>query len=189
MPVPQDPGFYDYDGSATGLPAATGPLPSGGTPVDVTEPPSEESEVVSEEETVPDPPMEFDSRVREPFTGLLYLGYLEDSFQWLGHKFRIRTLKSGELLEIALVVKQYADTIGASRAYADATAAACLMKVDGRDLPVAITTDPDDTDFVARFEYVSKTYHPPVIDLIYDRYLRLEEKVQEAIAAMGKAPG
>lgn len=177
----RDPDFYD---AGSGLPSSPGPLPTG--PLPGAEP---EPDTQAATEAPSDPPAEFDPRVRDPFTGLLYLGELKDSFDWLGHRFQIRTLRSGDLLEIALVVAKYADTIGASRAYADATAAACLISVDGKELPVAITTEPTDTDFIARFEYVSKTYYPPVIDVIYDRYLQLEGKVEEAIAAMGKAPG
>jgi hypothetical protein len=185
--VPSDPEIYDA-GSASGLPTSPGPLPSSPAPEAVQEPqpggPVEESG--SEQQ---DPPIEFDPRWRQEFSGLLYVGKLEDTFQWLGHQFRIRTLKSGEMLEVALIVKRYEGTIGAARAYANAIAAACLVEVDRKGLPIPITTDPDDTPFLNRFEYVNSNYHALVIDAVYDRYVELEAKVGDIIQAMGKAVG
>src|SRR5215469_14153846 len=76
----------------------------------------------------------FDQRYEEPFVGLLYLGALSDEFDWLGHRFVIRTLRDGEKLAIARLIKPYQDTVGTDRAYAAAVVALCTVSVDDDDL-------------------------------------------------------
>ena len=145
--------------------------------------------MVSESEEPPEPPPEFDSRYREEFEGLLYLGKLNHRFSWAGHRFVIRTLTSGDITEIGLLHKPYRDTVGETKAYQALVVAACIETVDGKALPLPITNQAEDTMLVNRFEYVLRVWFPPTLDAVYEQYLILETKVEEALKAMGKVQG
>jgi len=139
----------------------------------------------AQEDQVPLP--EFDPRYRDDFDGLLYVGRLEDKFEWLGHTFEIRTLTTDEVIEIGLLTKPYDDTIGGVKAYQAAVVASCVVRVDGRPLPMPITNDPRDTASRNRFDYVKRSWFPPVLDYVYEQYMLLEDRVRAVLAAMGKA--
>lgn len=130
---------------------------------------------------------EFDPRYREEFEGLLYLGYLTNEFSWMGHRFKIRTMTSGEYIEAGLAVRPYKDSIGESRAYVAAMVAGCLVLVDGRPLAIPITKDPSDSEFANRFRVILDSWFPWTIDKVYEEFLKLEARVEEILAAMGKA--
>lgn len=130
---------------------------------------------------------EFDPRHREEFEGLLYLGALTHEFTWAGHRFKIRTLTTGELLEVGLAQKKYRDSLGDSRAYVTASVAACIVLVDGKALPRPISSDPSDTEFSNKYAYVRDSWFTWTIDAVYTEYLKLEARVTEIIEAMGKA--
>lgn len=130
---------------------------------------------------------EFDPRHREDFEGLLYLGALTHEFEWAGHRFKIRTLTSGEMLEVGLAQRQYRDSIGGDRAYTTAMVAACIVLVDGKPLPRPISTDVGDTEFANKFGYVRDHWFPWVIDTVYEEYMKLEARVIEIMESMGKA--
>ena len=52
-----------------------------------------EDEVLEDEAAlVAEPVQKFDERCREPFEGLLFLGALQREFDYIGHKFVIRSL-------------------------------------------------------------------------------------------------
>lgn len=137
----------------------------------------------------PEPLPEFDPRVRQDFEGLLFLGKLTDQFTWVGHRFAIRTLTVGEVLEIGLIHREYVGTMSDVKAYQAAVVAACCTAVDNRPLPIPITDEPNDSLLRNRFDYILAHWFPPVLDVIYERYLGLEDRVAKVIAAMGKAPG
>lgn len=184
MPV-DDSSYGSYDPDEELMEAAPLPSPPGEDVPEVPDVPAEEPPP-----SVPEtPPVEFDQRWRQDFTGLLFLGALTKTFDWLGHKFRIRTLTQGELLEVALVTSEYAGTLGAAKAYATAVVAASITHVDGQPLPAPLTNQKGDTHFSNRFTYVSTHYFPPTIDRVYGEYIRLEEKVRQVIDAMGEASG
>jgi hypothetical protein len=136
-----------------------------------------------------DPPPEFDERYRDEFTGVMFIGALKDSFTWLGHTFKIRTLKTDEFVEIGLLVKPYEGTASEIKALQAATVAGCVLSVDGRPLPQAISSDPSQTDLSLRFEYVMKHWYAPTLDVVYERYYILELRVRELLDAMGNRSG
>lgn len=137
-----------------------------------------------------EPPLpQFDPRHRDAFEGLIHIGALTETFPWLGHRFTIRTLTTGELAEVALLVAKYEQTQMASKVWQAATVAGCLISVDDRPLPAPLTTDPGDTPLKNRFDYVMARWFPPVLDAVYDRYIRLELQVRDVIAAMGNRSG
>jgi hypothetical protein len=130
----------------------------------------------------------FDPKYADPFKGLLYIGALSDSFTWLQHNFRIRTLRDGEKLAIAKIIKPYSDTIGADRAYAAAIAAMCIMDVDGDDLPTPIgETRKAEQWGQERFDYVKDNWHGSTIDQVFNHYVALEDLAYRVVDAMGKA--
>lgn len=128
---------------------------------------------------------EFDPRHREDFSGLLYLGALTDEFFWSAHRFKIKTLTVGELLEVGLIVKEYQGTLGDSKAYVTAFVAASIVSVDG--MPIASPLGPQESDLSANYAYIRDSWYPWVIDAVYERCLVLEARVNEIIDAMGKA--
>src|SRR5690554_723245 len=120
--------------------------------LDDTEPQGATQEEVSASE---DPLPEFDPRVRRQFEGLLYLGKLEDEFEWLGHKFVIKTVDTGTLLAVGQITKEYVGTMGDLKAYQTAMVGACTVSVDGKSLPLPLESDSDTLEEVRqRFRYV-----------------------------------
>lgn len=145
------------------------------------------ADVPAEEGQQPLP--EFDPRYRTQFEGLMYIGALTDEFDWMGHKFVVRTLRTDELLEIALMIQPYVGTQGEDKAYQAGVVAACVISVDGKPLPSPISSDPADTPLSNRYRYVKQYWYGPTLDAIYQRYYRLELTVREVLEAMGNRSG
>lgn len=142
-------------------------------------PPAPEREVIPE----------FDPKHRQPFLGLLYVGSLVESFSLYGHDFVISTPTQTELLQIGQVIEPFAMTPTVEVAYQTARVAAYLVSIDGQKLPEPVLNDPKETALHDRFRWVSDNIRRPVIDKIFDRCLELDNKVKEALEAMGKASG
>lgn len=166
-----DAAVYDSDD-----PAARKPLTA--TEVDPTRKPEPEEPR----------PVEFDPRYREPLHGMLYLGAMKSRFHWLGHDFVIRTLTIAEYAEVALAAARYRDTDFAAKAYQAAVVAACLISVDGKDLPV-VPVSADETDVVARVDYIMGRWFPPITDYVFAKFYELEVEVRDLLDAMGKVSG
>ena len=131
----------------------------------------------------------FDERHEEAFNGLLYLGALTKTFKWLGHTFVLRTLMTNENLAIGLMVKEWDGTIMENRAYATACVAACVLSVDGQDLPGPAFEETDEARLRRRFNLVASQWYPWTVDAVFNAYLELNGKVQEVLDAMGEAYG
>lgn len=158
---------------------------SAGEPHRTTQAEMSESEISGQ----PESPKSFDPKVRQSFEGLLYLGKLESEFSWLGHSFLIRTLTSGDLLEIGKLHKPYVGTVADVKAYQAAVVASSIVYVDDKPVALPITNEPDDTVVRNRFNYILRSWYPPVIDKVYEEFLLLENQVQEVISSMGEASG
>lgn len=144
-----------------------------------------ESDSPEEDEELP----EFDPRHRQDFEGLMYIGKLTSTFEWLGHKFVIRTLSTDEILEVGIIHREYAGSLADVKAYQAAVVAACVESVDGKPLPLPLSSDPSDTSLINKFRFVNRSWFPPTLDVVYERYLLLEARVSQVIEAMGKASG
>lgn len=131
----------------------------------------------------------FDPRLYEPLRGLLFIGALASTFTWLGHTFSIRTLRTEELAEIAVVTRRYRGTKFEIKAEQCAVIAGAVQSVDGHALPGPLTMADGDTLLVNRFAYVMKNWYAPVIDKVYEEYLGLEMQVREIITEMGNQSG
>lgn len=186
----QPSGIAAYD-PETVQPTSTSPAPSSQTaPGNLGGTTGEDGEQTPEggeqpEESLP----EFDPRFKEEFRGLIYVGALTDTFTWLGHTFVIRTLTTGELAEVALAVKVYDGSDAVLKVYQAAVVAACVISVDGQPMPTPLTNDVNDTAFNNAFRYVMRSWFPPVLDVIYQRYYSLEIMVRQVIEAMGNHSG
>lgn len=130
----------------------------------------------------------FDPRHAEGLKGLAFVGALSTSFTWLGHDFVIRTLRDGEKLAVAQIIKEFADTMGADRAYGCAISAMCTMSVDGEELPIPIGESRRSYEWgLQRFNYVKDTWFPFTVDAVFNAYVRLEDLAAQVVEAMGKA--
>lgn len=131
----------------------------------------------------------FDKRYLEPFTGLLYLGALTKTFEYLGHQFVIRTLTQDEQMMTAPIIKHYRESVAEQAAYTTAVVGMCLETVDGKHLPMPLGDEVTGTAWgIARFNQV-KQWFPFVIDKIYNEFLDLEHLVAKVVDAMGKVSG
>jgi len=130
---------------------------------------------------------EFDPKWRQPFSGLLYVGALTDSFEVYGHRFTIATPTLTEHLQIGQVIEPYQSTVMAEVAFQTARVAAYLVEIDGKGLPRPITNDPKETSLHQRFQWVTDNLKRPVINRISDRCYELDAKVEGVLEAMGKA--
>ena len=116
----------------------------------------------------------FPEKWKTPFEGLLYLGYLEKEVEIPFHKFVVRTLTSGEKINISLITSDLSDTLGYGRAYRAAVVAAGLSLVDGQKLVVA----EKDVDILRqKYHYVTSSWHDPVIDILFEAINELEGQV------------
>jgi hypothetical protein len=154
------------------------PLPGPLTPM------ADESVPGPEQELIPEDP---DPRWRTDFHGLLYLGALRARFTWLGHVFRIRTLRSDEELIVAQLGRDWAETMGGARAHAIAMVALSVESVDGHPMPSPLgEQDAGSIGWAEeRFRYAGRWYSY-TIDAIFERYLELEGRVREVMAELGK---
>jgi hypothetical protein len=166
---PEPPGEMDWEGQPPPLP---GPVPMA-------------------DEAVPGPgdelePEDPDPRWRTDFHGLLYLGALRARFSWLGHVFRIRTLRSDEELIVAELGKMWQDTMGGARAHAIAMVALAVESVDGVPMPSPLGEQSGSIGWAEeRFRYAGRWYSY-TIDAVFERYLELEGRVRAVMDELGK---
>ena len=134
-----------------------------------------------EAEEAPSSVNDFPEEARESVNGLMWLGFLEDSVLIFGHEFVIRTLRVGEDLQVGLLTKEYSDSMGLEQAVATATVALALKSVDGDSnfCPPASKNYADHAR--QRFKYVQENWYMPVIIRVFDAYLDLLGKQQEAL--------
>lgn len=131
----------------------------------------------------------FDEDVRKPLEGLALLGALTDEAKFAGHTFILRTLTVGERLIVAMLVKDYQETMGANLAYITAWVALSVQRVDNEHLPFPYKEEPGHAWANQRFNYVSSRWYKYTIDFLYSKCLELEAKAEEAVAEMAKTLG
>jgi hypothetical protein len=131
-----------------------------------------------------DPKDEFPEEVVEDVDGLLWLGYLEDTVDYCGHEFVIRTLRAEDQLLCALITKEYADTVGQGKAWIASQVALALVAVDEDEdfCPRATFSKKDYAR--ARFHYVISKWYEPVILHIYNAYMNLVERQSSVLEEM-----
>lgn len=127
---------------------------------------------------------QFPAEVEEDVHGLMFLGSLTHSFELLGHRFVLRTLRIGEELSCAQVVKEYEGTMAQGKAYAIAQIAAALVSVDGREIVGNLGPDDTASTIHKKFEYIRERWYWPVIELIYAEFSDLMIRQASAYEAL-----
>jgi len=126
----------------------------------------------------------FPEEVSEDVDGLLWLGYLEDEFEFCGHEFVIRTLRLEEEMTTGLLSKEYAESMSEAKALITAQIAMSLIAIDGReDFCPAI--GPNKKDHArARFNYIASHWFEPTLAFVYSKYADLIERQRACIREM-----
>ena len=163
--------------SVLGEPSSPAPKP------EATEPEAQPQQAAAEQ------PKDYslDPRYREPLMGLIYVGHLEDTFDWGGHRFHIRTLTAGEQIEAGLLIQPALGTRVEMKAHQASWVAAGLITVDGQ--PLITQLGPKEIEHRERYFHLLKHWHPPTIDLVYSHIYRLELQIRELVDALGEAGG
>lgn len=126
----------------------------------------------------------FPDEVIDDVDGLLWLGFLEESIEFCGHDFVIRTLRLEDEILSGFVVKDYKDTVSQAKAWIAAQVGMALVSVDGNEnfCPQA---GPNKKDFArARFQYVTKNWYEPTINYLYVKYVELLERQDKVLKEM-----
>lgn len=124
---------------------------------------------------------------QQDLQGLLLIGHLEGSFDFCGHRIAIRTLTTDEELIVGAVIREWQDTIAATKAYAAAMIALAVQSIDGQPMPSPIgETGSRHQWAVERFRWAKQLY-PWTIDAIYTQYMELEARVKTVLEHLGKA--
>ena len=126
----------------------------------------------------------FDPKYRTAFEGLLYLGKIQKTFEWAGHKFVIRTITVDAQIEAGQLHRDYVNTIADVKAWQSLIAAACVVSVDGLALPIPMSDEVGELQ--NKFNYIIQHWYPWTLDKIYEQYLILDQQVEDVILAMGK---
>lgn len=191
--------YYDADDALMGAYPVAPTADEAPEPVSAPEAPEADESASSEVEVREDeaegksvspllePPREFDERFKDPFKGLLYLGYLTSEFQIFGHDFKIATPSQMEKLELGNVMRNYKDAITSEIAWQTVYVAMFLVSIDGEELPQPVLTKPKDSALQDRFNWVAMNLRQPVIDRLFTHCLELEQEVQDILEAMGEA--
>lgn len=125
----------------------------------------------------------FDPRIADEVHGLLYLGQISKEIELYGHTFVLRTLRSGEELEVGLLVKKYQDSPSQARAYMSAIVAASLESIDGH--PTAQPIGPNlGSHLTDRFNWIIENLYYPVVEALYEEYNVLLSTMMTALEAL-----
>ena len=126
----------------------------------------------------------FPDEIVDDVDGLIWLGYLEDTVEFCGHEFVIRTLRLEEEMLAALISKDYIDTLGQAKAWIAAQVALALVSIDGDDA-FCPPAGPDRKAYArARFKYVSTNWYEPTVNYIYSKYAEMIERQSRALEEM-----
>jgi hypothetical protein len=128
--------------------------------------------------------LEFPAEHKEALRGLLYVGSLNDVFEFAGHTFEIQTLREGQLLKAAQLVAQYERTLGYEMAYRCALVSASIVSVDGEPLYEPLSKDEDIPH--KRLNAVLQWY-PVVVDTVYNKVIELDNVAAVIGVELGKA--
>jgi hypothetical protein len=126
----------------------------------------------------------FPDEVVQDVDGLLWLGFLEETVEFCGHEFVIRTLKLEDEMLAGLATKDYKDSVSQAKAWVAAQVGMALVSVDG-DESFCPQAGPNKTDYArARFKYVTSNWYEPTINYIYVKYLELLERQEMVLREM-----
>lgn len=128
---------------------------------------------------------EFDPRHREDFTGLLFLGKLEDECRIAGHRFKLATPTQQDRLEMGPLHKPWVNTLTAELAWRLIIVAAYLRKIDSEDAPEPLSRNM--TPLGTRLDWVRETIVSDIIiERLYNECLLLDARVRELIEELDR---
>jgi hypothetical protein len=128
-----------------------------------------------------------DSELSPDTLALLQVGRLSSKINVFGNEVRIKTLTVGEELEIGLLTKQYLNTAEQGRAYGTAVVAACIESINRKPLPVKPLGLEDESNLLSyKFDYITARYYWPVIEKIYEEYMKLLARQVTALEELKK---
>ncbi len=127
---------------------------------------------------------EFSPKVQEDVNGLLWLGFIEDTVEYGGHTFTLRTLKADEELFAARLTQDYQDTLAQGKGWAWAHVAQALVSVDG-DEEFCPALGPDRwANARARFNFCTSRWYWITGQALFNEYLKLIQRQTVAVDAI-----
>lgn len=130
-----------------------------------------------------DPMDDLSEEAQQAVEGLAWIGYLEDTFEFAGHTFTMRTLRGEEELHAAAITQEYRNSLGEPKAWAWAQVALALQAVDG-DEDFCPPLGPDKRAFArARFQWVTSRWFWPVGQELFAQYNQLLARALAATEA------
>jgi hypothetical protein len=133
---------------------------------------NERFENADESVALAEPSEQAEEPLTRELTSLLTVGRLTKTLDIGGNEVVLRTLKSGEELEIGLLTKPYIGTNEQDRSYIIAVLAASIVTINGK--PIVTALGPEDGSILSRkFSYLQKNYYWHVLREIYNGYLEL----------------
>lgn len=137
-----------------------------------------------EEQT--DPMSVFPEEWRLPVQGLLYLGQLNETVEFCGHTFSMKTLLPQDRFAIAIALQPYRNTLSEVEAFQAAHVAMALTAIDD-DEDFCPPVGPNiDTFAKARLNWVSKNLYPPTLAFLWTRHSILEATAEKAIEELDR---
>lgn len=131
---------------------------------------------MSEESTETDPYTLLSIEERDSLNDLIELGHVSTEVSYAGHTFGLRTLHIDEELAAAKAISNWSGTPREHIAWATSVVAMSLTHVDGDpDFCPAVAKDVS-TNAIGRFNYVSKSWHWPVVELLYSKVAELAQE-------------
>lgn len=126
---------------------------------------------------------DMDPRVRQDFTGLLYVGRLEEECKVAGHRFLLRSPSQDDRLEMGPVHKPYVNTATMENAWRTITVSAYLRRIDSEVAPEPL--GPGVGAVRTRFDWMrASIYSSAVIDILYQNCLELGARVDAVISSL-----
>lgn len=127
---------------------------------------------------------EFPEEHKDGLSGLAYLGYLEDTFQYKGHEFAIQTYPMKTLLHVFAVAEKYEGDLGKAKALMVAQVAACIDTVDGEIIAEKIGDGESDRSILDKKVKVVSEWYPHVIEYTYKQLAILWIKMNKLLDAL-----
>lgn len=129
-------------------------------------------------------PVMSDEKVRSAIANIASLGAVEDTFEVLGHTFRMHALTERELIDATSRATAFRSGRAENMAFRAHIVALSIDEVDGRPLYTPLSQE-EDVGF-AKSEKVFGWY-PAVVDELYSKYVELANRSDELVRAEKKS--
>ena len=120
-----------------------------------------------------------------PAEELSVIGDLKDTFTVLGHKFAVQTLDSDAEIMVTSGSAPF-DKETKEHVYRLEKLVRAIITIDGVPFSVTEEEKAKGMNEVQKARKLLYKWHPPVVKRVYDEFLKLEQKRDEAVAALEK---